>query len=327
MDIGFDGGYFATKAVGNNRKVIFPSFATLPVESLFDELNGETKIVIESDKGKYLIGQEAIKKGRLGVRKETANWIESQEYHALFLAALSELTNASQATVNLVSGLPLADYKRNKNIAKGMLEGVHQFSRNGRSRQNIKVNSVRIVPQAWGAVLSLLLNDKGKIVSPELADQKTAVLDIGGHTVNYLGIDGLSDLPTESHSTERGTWNVVRAIREFLNTYHPGLSRLSDHALMDKMIKNEVYDGHRWVALAHVVEPLVKSIGQEIIDTASQYWGIGAATYRLVLVCGGGAHLWGGMIKQAFPHAMILPKPEFANALGFHRFAVHLSNG
>ena len=65
-------------------------------------------------------------------------------------------------------------------------------------------------------------------------------------------------------------------------------------------------------------------IGSEIVDTASQYWGVGAATFRQVVVCGGGAYLWGEHIKRAFKQAEVLDAPEFANARGFYRFAAHI---
>ena len=229
-------------------------------------------------------------------------------------------------TVNLVTGLPLADYARDKGELRARLLGTHQFTRRGRRAQCLKVESVRIVPQAWGAVLALLLDERGNIVRPELATHKLAILDIGGHNVNYLAVDSLSDVPHESKSTERGAWNVMRAVRSFLDAEHPGLSRLPDHRIMQAIIAGEIYDAGERVDLKPVVSPLITDVGDEIVDTAAQYWGRDAATFRQVIVCGGGAYLWGEHIKRAFSHAVVLPEPEFANARGFYRFAVHLSS-
>lgn len=323
MNIGTDLGFYWVKALTKGRQAHFPSFATRPAESLFS-LNGHNTIVIESPcTGRLLVGKEAVKKGK-GARKETAGWIESEEWLALFYGALSELTEATQATVNLVTGLPLADFARDKAILRERLLGVHQFVREGRRGQTLRVESVRIVPQAWGAVLALLLDAKGRIVHPELAKSKVAVLDIGGHTVNYLSVDGLSDIPSETKGTERGAWNVVRAVRDYLDATHPGLSRMQDHQIMQAVIAGETFDAGRRVDLAPVVGSILADIGKEIVDTASQYWGPGAATFRQVIVCGGGAYLWGDHIKRAFRHAIVLEHPEFANARGFYRFAAHI---
>ena len=101
---------------------------------------------------------------------------------------------------------------------------------------------------------------------------------------------------------------------------------MADHQVMQAVIAGETHDQGDPVDLRPVVRPIIDDIGNEIVDTASQYWGGGASTFRQVIVCGGGAYLWGAHIKRAFRHAAVLDDPEFANALGFYRFAAHLSN-
>lgn len=324
MDIGFDGGFFAVKARGSEKVAHFESFAVRPSESLFS-LNGHQTIIVSSQYGRYLVGPEAVKKATVGARKEGAGWIETPEYLALFYAALSELTEATQAAINLVTGLPLADFQRDRGRLRDLLLGTHQFVREGRRGQSLTVESVRVVPQAWGAVLALLLDDKGHIVQPELTKQKVGVLDIGGHTVNYLAVDGLSDIPSETRGTERGAWHVVRTVRDYLTNTHPGLLRLSDHELMRAIVTGETYDAGDLVDLRPVVAPLLADIAQEITDTATQHWGQGAATMRQVIICGGGAYLFGDAIRRAFRQAVVVDKPELANATGFYRFAVNQS--
>jgi plasmid segregation protein ParM len=317
-------GFHTTKAICGDRWARFPSYAVRPAESLLS-LNGSQAILIDADPhGPFLIGDHAVKKGRTGARKETAGWITSPEYLALFRGALSELTRATSVTVHLVTGLPIGDYQRDKNALRARLQGRHVFTRRGRRSQRVHVASVRVVPQAWGAVLALLLDDNGRIVRPELVDEKIAVLDIGGHTVNALSVNGLSDVPEESKGTERGAWNVMRAVRGYLDAEHRGLSRLKDHEVMQAAIAGQVYDQDRRVDLRPVVAPILEDIGTEIVDTAEQYWGPGAATFRQVLVCGGGAYLWGERVKRAFRQAVVLERPEMANARGFYRFAVHV---
>ena len=324
MNIGFDGGFYATKAVSGSRVTHFESFAVRPAESLFS-LNGHETIIVNSQAGRYLCGAEAVKKGITGARKESAAWIETPEYLSLFYAALSELTEATQATLNIVTGLPVADYKRDRVRLRDRLLGVHQFVREGRRGQSLTVETVRIVPQAWGAVLAQLLDERGRIVEPELARQKVGVLDIGGHTVNYLSVDGLSDIPTETQGTERGAWHVVRIVRDYLTIAHPGLLRLSDHDAMRAVLTGETWDAGERVDLKPVVAEVLEDIGHEIIDTATQYWGAGAATMRQILICGGGAYLWGEALRRAFRQAVVLPQPELANATGFFRFAGNIA--
>ena len=324
MNIGHDGGFYETKTVGGDeeRESRILSFAAPPAESLFS-LNGHQTVIVESDEGQFLVGEEAIKKARTGVRKESRGWIESAEWMSLFYAAMSNLTSATQVNVNLVTGLPLADYAQDRETLRARLQGAHRFTRVGRDSQWVKVVRVRVVPQGWGPVLALLLDDAGKVVRPELARQRVAVVDIGGHNVGYLAVDGLSDLPAETRGTERGAWHVVRALRDYLEVEHRGLSRLPDHRLMEAVVAGEIWDADRKVDLGPVVGGILEEVGQEIVDTARQYWGHDAATFRSVVVCGGGAYLWGKRVKQAFRQAVILERPEMANAVGFYRFAVN----
>lgn len=322
MDVGFDGGFYAIKAVSGERVSHFPSFAAKPADSLFS-LNGHTMVIIASEQGRHLVGDEAIKKSRAGARKESHEWIKSREYLSLFYAAMSDLTDATQVTVNLVAGLPVADYARDRATLQERLLGTHRFTREGRAGQVVKVEHVTVIPQAWGSVLVLLLDDRGVMVQPELVKQKVGVLDFGGHTVNYLSVDGLSDIPSETRGTERGTWNVVRTLRDFLDAEHPGLSRLPDHKLMQAIVEGVIFNAGEPVDLRPVVKSIVDDIGQEIVDTARQYWGADAATFRSIIVCGGGAYLWGAHIKRAFRQAVVLDNPEMANARGFYRFAAN----
>lgn len=324
MNIGYDGGFYATKAVSGDRIAQFESFAVRPSESLFS-LNGHQTIIVSSQVGRLLCGAEAVKKGVTGARKETAGWIDTPEYMSLFYAALSEITEATQATLNLVAGLPLADFQRDRAKLRDRLLGVHQFVREGRRGQSLTIETARVVPQAWGAVLALLLDERGRIVRPELAKQKLGVLDIGGHTVNYLSVNGLSDIPSETQGTERGAWHVVRVVRNWLTGAYPGLARLADHDIMAAIIARETWHQGERVDLALVVGEVLADIGQEIVDTATQYWGAGAATMRQVIVCGGGAYLWGDMIRRAFRQTIVLDAPELANAIGFYRFACNLA--
>jgi len=326
MNVGYDGGFYATKAASGDRESHFPSFATAPSESLFS-LNGHKTMIVESAVGRFLVGEEAIKKGRTGARKETRGWIESPEYLSLFYAAMSNLTTATQVSVNLVAGLPLADYAQDRETLRVRLAGAHRFQCEGQDPQWVKVQSVRVVPQGWGPVLALLLDDAGRVVRPELVKQRLGVIDIGGHNVGYLAVDGLSDIPAETRGTERGAWHVVRALRDYLDAEHRGLSRLPDHRLMDAIIEGEIWDADRPVDLTPVVGGILEEVGQEIVDTARQYWGHDAATFRSVIVCGGGAYLWGERIKRAFRQAVVLECPEMANARGFYRFAANQARG
>jgi len=323
VNIGIDVGFAYTKAVSGDRSALFPSFVTPTVQSLFS-MNHRNAMAIETGGEFFLMGEHAVSIGQ-GTRKETSAWVGTPEWLALLYGALSELTKSSNFEANAVIGLPLADFENQKRIVLEIIRGKHTFTRKDRAMQHCTVRELRTVPQAWGAVLDQLLTLSGKVQNATLARERYAIIDIGGRNVGYLAVDGLSDIPHESRSTERGAWTVMRAVRMYLVGHYPDLARHKDHAIMDAIIKREIYDGDKRVDLAPIVEPLIDQIGQQIIDTAGQHWG-GARTFRQVFVIGGGAHIWGDLIKKVFSHAVVLPEPEMANARGFAKFAAYLAD-
>lgn len=324
MNIGADIGFAYTKGVSGDRSAMFPSLVTPTVTSLMS-MNHRDRIAINANGENFLMGQAAVDIGQ-GTRKETSEWVGTSGWLALFYGMLSELTKSTNFEANIVVGLPLSDFEREKSIVLEIIRGRHTFMRAGRILQHCIVNDLRVAPQAWGAVLDCLLTTTGKIKAPELARERYAIIDIGGHNVGYLAVDGLSDIPHESRATERGAWTVMRAVRLYFDQHYPGLSRHKDHKIMDAIVKREIYKKDKRIDLAPIVGPMIDQIGQEIVDTAGQHWGEGAVTFRQVFVIGGGAHIWSEHIKKAFDHAVVLTEPEMANARGFAKFAAYLAD-
>lgn len=324
MQLGFDCGFYAVKAIGTSAKgrelrVTFPSLVSTRVGSSFT-LNGEDNIVIEHGEHNHLVGSGAVKRGAETVRKESSDWIGSPVWCSLFYATLSQLTKASHASVSVTTGLPLLDFERQREIVHETLSGEHTFKRDGHRQQTLTIDTCYVVPQAWGAVLTSLLDKSGNVVDPSLVDSKCAVIDVGGHNVNLLSIDGLTNVDTECYSTERGAWQVMRAVREYFASNLPDLNRHSDHRIMQAVTLGRIMYGGQSVNLELVVEPIVQSIAEEIIDTAAQRWGVAARLFDRVFVIGGGAYLFEQYLTSAIPHAEVLPLPEYVNALGYYKY-------
>jgi plasmid segregation protein ParM len=326
MYCGYDAGFHSVKLVGNGHAVNFESFAARPASSMLD-LSDNGKLIVESERieGAWMVGQHAVKMATRGHRQEVAQWINTPEYLALFYAALGQLSDASRFSVDLVTGLPILDFERDRERLRDLLLGDHRFSFQSRSNQFATVQSVRVVPQGWGGVLAMLFDARGKVQDADIATQKVGVIDVGGRTCNYLAVAGLSDLPSQNKGTDRGAWHVVRAVKAWLDTHYPGLSSLQDHEVMRAIIAGEIYHKGQRVDLAPVVCPIVSDIASEIVNTASQYWGQGAPTFRRVFNIGGGAYLFGPPILAAFGQATVPERPEFTNAQGYHNFGAYLS--
>lgn len=317
MNIGLDIGYSAVKAVSGDRRVSFPSVVGTPDRGRFS-LDGHSETAITlTHPAPALVGEGAVSQSRFLARREDRNWIDAPEYATLFLAALTELTGAS-ARINLVTGLPVAFYG-DRDRLRDTLAGVHRVAREGRSAQALTIEEVRVIPQPFGALLSLALDARGRIADRDLAAGSVGVIDIGGKTTNLLSVARLSEIGRETASVNVGAWDVVRCVRDHLAAACPGLD-LRDHELVAAVQARAVrYYGDR-VDLGPVVDAALEPLADQVLAQATQLWN-GAARLDAVLVSGGGALLLGPRITAAFRHARIVPDPVFANAEGYWRLS------
>ncbi|HUM37871.1 MAG TPA: ParM/StbA family protein, partial [Anaerolineae bacterium] len=287
-------------------------------------LNGEgAGAIVLTAPENVLIGAEAVAQSRFLARREDRRWIESAEYYALFLAALTELTSATVADVSLVTGLPVAFYDDRERLA-GRLAGEHKVQREGRRSQLLRVTQVRVIPQPFGSLLALVLDERGGIADVRLAKSAVGVIDVGGKTCNLLSVNRLAEIGKETASVNVGGWDLVRAVREWLSRKYPGLDDLRDHVLAEAIQARELhFYGEPVADFPALVDALAGDLAGQVIAEASHLWN-GGATLDAVLVTGGGALLLGDAIRKHWRHARLVPDPVNANAVGYWKFARRL---
>ena len=319
MNVGLDIGYSSVKAVSGDRRVTFPSVVGTPDRARFSldgSANGPGTIALTAP-APALVGEGAVSQSRFLARREDRNWIDSPEYLTLFLAALTEMTGAS-ARINLVTGLPVAFYD-DRDRLRDTLAGIHRVTREGRSAQTLTVEKVRVIPQPFGALLSMALGANGQIADKALASGTAGVIDVGGKTTNLLSVSRLSEIGRETASVNVGAWDVIRAVRDHLAADCPGLD-LRDHELAAAVQARSVHYYGQWVDLGPVVDAALKPLADQVLAQATQLWN-GGARLDAVLVSGGGALLLGPRITAGFRHARIVSDPVFANAQGYWRLS------
>ena len=326
MYAGIDLGYNAVKAVGDKARALFPSAVGTPDRARFS-LNGNgAGAIVLTDPEHVLVGEEAVTQSRFLTRREDRRWIESPEWYSLFLAALTELTSATWADVNLVTGLPVAFYDDKDAVAERLL-GEHRVAREGRRAQVLKVNQARVIPQPFGSLLAEVLDERGGIADPTLAKSAVGLIDVGGKTCNLLSVNKLSEIGRETASVNVGGWDLVRGVRAWLGSKYPGLDDLRDHALAQAIQARELrYYGEPVADFGDVVDAHASDLAAQVIAQASHLWN-GGATLDAVLVTGGGALLLGDAIRAHWRHARIVADPVYGNAAGYWKLARRLYGG
>jgi PRTRC genetic system protein D len=322
MNVGLDLGYSAVKLVADGRRRTFPSVVGTPEVGRFSLDQQENHIVLTRPE-RVLVGEGAMTQSRFVNRREDRAWIESAEYYHLFLAALTELTTATVADVLLVTGLPVAFFS-DKATLHDRLAGVHKVAREGHHAQNFKVGECRVIPQPFGALLAVALDDRGRIADHALATGAVGVIDIGGKTTNLLSVDRLAEIGRETESVSVGAWDIVRAVRSYLADRCPNLE-LRDHQVVEAIVSRQVRYYGQQVDLNPVVDAALEPMANQVIAQATQLWN-GGAGLDAILVAGGGALLLGPFLEAHFRHARIVTDPVFANAEGYWKLAQRLGS-
>ncbi len=289
-------------------------------------LNGASEGLILEAPYTVLVGDVATVQSRHLVRREDRDWIESEIYHALVLAAMTELTKGTRVELAIVSGLPIQFFERDKAKLKDRLLGEHKVSRAGRRAQLFTVSKAVVIPQGFGALCSLCLDEKGALVRADLANGRVGLIDVGGKTTNLLSVNRLAEVGRETASVNVGAWDVARAVRRYLADECPDLE-VRDHELIQAIQARRVKYFGKPVDLSAVIAAAVAPLADQVIAEATQLWN-GAAGLDVILVAGGGAHLVGPAVQRHFRHAQVIGNdPVYANAEGYYRFAARLARG
>ena len=321
MITAIDVGYSHTKAATDGRRAMFPSVLGEVQQSHLDldlaERNGY--IQIETDNGAWFVGDAALEQSGLKTRRQDRGWIETPEYQALLLTAITELTGAKGITVELVTGLPVA-YFADRGILKETLLGAHTIKRAGRKySQRVEIGDVVILPQGLAAVLAEALNEKGVIRPGPVAEGLAGLIDVGGHTVNVATFKELREIARQTASIDAGMWGPLAEIGKRVNAAYPG-QELRGHEIAEAVKRGTIRHYGEERDISGIAQDVLRPFARQILAEASQVWGA-AARLDVLLVAGGGAEIVGPALVAEYPHARIVQNPQWANVEGYLRFA------
>lgn len=320
MLMAIDVGYSHTKGATDGRRRMFPSVVGEVQEAHVDLnlANRDDYIQIEVGGTTWFVGEAAIEQSGLLTRRQDRNWIETPEYLALALSAITELSQATNITVELVTGLPVSYYSDRGKLTQ-RLQTVHFVRRAGRrTAQRIEITKVIVLPQGLAAVLSEALDERGKIRPGPISEGMVGLLDIGGHTVNIATFKELKEIARLTASLPIGMWEPLNEIGRRINAACPGLE-LRGHSIVEAVKAGKVHYYGQPVDISGIVQSVLKPFVRQILGEASGVWGT-AAQLDAILIAGGGAEVIGAAIAAEYPHARVLSNPQWANVEGYLRF-------
>jgi len=325
--VGLDIGYGSVKAFADNgRNVCFES-KVAPAEFIRFQIDVGAQAQVNgltlhnTKEGSVFIGELATKQGRPGAvrsphdRDRVTDPITTHLADAAFAMLLPGI---EQAQVRVVTGLPVAYYRDAFQLSQHLL-GTHQIFLDGRSL-TVEVEDVLVVPQPFGALLSLILDERGKLVASatEMIEGRVAVLDIGMHTTDMILVEGLEYIEARSGSIEVGVSTAIDMVRKVL---------LDDYRVSYESHELEIAMRRGWLVIqgkkhrlnglvSERIDPIVRSIEAE----ARTLWNI--STLTATVLGGGGTLAFKPWLESLFKQAVYAPDAVNANAAGFLRYGL-----
>jgi plasmid segregation protein ParM len=168
MIIGVDVGYTYTKTATKEGTDIFRS--TIREGSL--DIN--KSITVEYQGKEYTIGE----KGSYSV---DLNKTQDETFLICLYTAIAKALQCNSDEIDLVTGLPVAYYRSQKQILKDSLEGRDIFLKYNGRHKVFNINRCLVFPQSAGLFM----------VYPEMFQSNVLVIDIGGMTVDVSYFEGL----------------------------------------------------------------------------------------------------------------------------------------
>lgn len=215
----------------------------------------------------------------------------------------------------LVVGLPVNTYfeKGIREELQKALIGEHPLE----GDNAVTVERVIVLPQPMGAFFDYSF-EKG--LFDEMKEQNTLVIDPGYNTFDWLFSEGVVPNTARSDSTVRGTNYVLRAMADAMKKEEHWDTQPET---LVRMLDDHFRTGRPFIVYGRPVEvsqylPAGRGIINEAVSAMINKVGDGA-DIQYIILAGGGAQLYQGVIAERFPrhNILVMDTPVFANVRGF----------
>jgi plasmid segregation protein ParM len=328
--LSIDVGYGYTKGVtSSGHKVSFPSVVAPVSIDLFDGIFnsgiGHRVNVYTLEKSQEkLVGELAL--NSTAAQNFVARHEKPADIHDLLLLTAAYLCEAgsfsavNRKEVELVVGLPISFYRGQKDTLRERLSKISAWvSVDGKERQHISFNKVKVYPQGAGALASLgaALPSSGMV----------GLIDIGTYTTDFMLFETKGGMPIPildaCGSIEAGIYLAQRAVaNEFeKQTGSPLPQRMYQKAIETACKGNSLNFEGRKIDLLPALKQAQKEIADMIAGHVMALWGDRTGFLDMTVFAGGGSIWFGEILENSFSNPIYAEEGVFANAAGYLRMA------
>lgn len=280
--VGLDLGYTYTKT---SNMDIFPSLCTKT-----EPLLGGQPVTFDGET--YYVGD--------GTGTVDLNKIDAEVTKACLFYALSLM---SDKDINLVTGLPISQYRTQEQEFKDMIlsNRFKSVSANGKTKM-VYINDVIVFPQGAGALYSQDINSDA------------IVIDVGGRTVDiaYFELNKEKRKLEKSGTLYSGMLSLYTEIIAQVNTkYELSLPpKYAEHVLLNGLtIEGEEQD----------ISFLAPTIAEHVDKICEEVRVNYPHKTTDIYLCGGGGEILYRAFDRRFKGIKLMENSQFANAIGFRK--------
>jgi len=291
--VGIDIGFGFTKAYNGRDAIAFKSIFGEATdiqyrEQLLGTPRGEDHLHVELGGDAYFVGELAERQSN--VRSFTLDQDQFISGFARIMAvtALSRLTQRNQP-VRLVTGLPIAYYRRHRDELAKLLSGKHEVAMvdhtGARTETVISVSHVRVIPQPFGSLFNHMLNDMAEVADKRFVQEKVGIIDVGFRTCDCTIAD-------KTRYSERGSQTTESGIAKAYATIAAKLRELSGvsvevYRLYDAVARGAIKVRGKTIDLKPVVDEALGRLASSIASEVERLW-VDDWDIDLMIVTGGG---------------------------------------
>jgi plasmid segregation protein ParM len=332
--IGLDVGFGFTKATNGRETQVFKSVIGDAAETTFTEqlLPGKVSLGrhLQVNGEMFYVGELAEQQSRGRGFTLDPNQFLSKYAKTLAVSACAPLADA--APVRIVTGLPISFFRKHKDALTQLLQQRHTatlFKPGGDKEDRVvNVEKVRVIPQPFGALFNLMLNDLGKPVSQRFITEKIGVIDVGFRTADYTISDKTRYSERGSQSTDSGISVAFQALANALQE-KSGVSielfRLYDAVTRGTIkIKGKRYD------ITALVKQAFTALATRVATEANRLWADDWDVDAIVISGGGGAVIAPYLAPLLEGEVIPVPPEQDArlnNVQGYQKYGLHLWAG
>lgn len=327
--IGIDVGFGNVKGRSDTKRLDFIStigqFTPVKFSSGMEATSDPTaSIAIEYNGKRWFVGPSALKQSTPQNTIEQSRTV-TEEGQVLLLAAMGLLAE-KETHINLVVGLPVMHYADLKEQYVRQASGTHIFSYltmtgDVRDRKAITVDNLKVLPQPFGTLFDMILDDNGSVIDKKLAASKVGIVDIGYNTVDLLRSDALEYINKRSTSfSGLGMFSAYQVLSELLfKEFKKEIRPEEMNPIVQKGILNLC--GRSYPIEAYK-QKAFEITANNIISRMTSYWP-DSWDLDVIIFSGGGSHSLGKYLLPNFSQSRVAADPLFSNANGYYKSACH----